>query len=221
MIAYGLGAFATAGIIRQFVLGVRGRRRALGEPRAVALGRATRSNPRLYGGLVVHFGVVLIAVVLAVSSAYGANREVRLRRGQSASVSGYTLTYLGSRVDRSLQKTTVSAAVRIERGDHDLGVYAPAVSTFPNSTEGIGTPSVHTGPIEDVYLTLVSSPKEGGRVTLGVRVNPMILWLWIGGGVMALGTILALAPRLRRRPRGTVRAEPEPEPVDELEEVSA
>ena len=29
----------------------------------------------------------------------------------------------------------------------------------------------------------------------------MILWLWIGGGVMALGTILALAPRLRRRPR--------------------
>jgi cytochrome c-type biogenesis protein CcmF len=221
VVAYGLGAFATAGIIRQFVLGVRGRRRALGEPRAVALGRATRSNPRLYGGLVVHFGVVLIAVVLAVSSAYGANREVRVRRGQSASVSGYTFTYLGSSVDRSLQKTTVSAAVRIERGDHNLGVYAPAVSTFPNSTEGIGTPSVHTGLIEDVYLTLVSSPKEGGRVTLGVRVNPMILWLWIGGGVMALGTILALAPRLRRRPRAGVSAEPEPEPVDELEEVPA
>ncbi len=201
---------------------MRGRRRALGEPRAVALGRATRSNPRLYGGLVVHFGVVLIAVVLAVSSAYGANREVRLRRGQSATVSGYTLTYLGSTVDRSQQKTTVSAAVRIARGNHDLGVYAPAVSTFPNSTEGIGTPSVHTGVVEDVYLTLVSSPKEGGRVTLGVRVNPMILWLWIGGGVMALGTILALAPRLRRR-RGTPKAhtEPEPEPADELAEVPA
>ena len=146
MIAYGLGAFATAGIVRQFVLGVRGRRRALGEPRAVALGRATRSNPRLYGGLVVHFGVVLIAVVLAVSSAYGANREVRLRRGQSATVSGYTLTYLGSKIDRSRRRRPPSPpAVRIERGDHDLGVYAPAISTFPNSTEGIGTPSVHTG----------------------------------------------------------------------------
>jgi cytochrome c-type biogenesis protein CcmF len=221
VVAYGLGAFATAGIVRQFVLGVRGRRRALGEPRTVALGRATRSNPRLYGGLVVHFGVVLIAVVLAVSSAYGANREVRLRRGASATVSGYTLTYLGSKVDRSAQKTTISAAVRVKRGDHDLGVYAPAVSTFPNSTEGIGTPSVHTGPIEDVYLTLVSSPKDGGRITLGVRVNPMILWLWIGGGVMALGTILALAPRLRRRPRTEMGAEPHPEPIDELEEVPA
>jgi cytochrome c-type biogenesis protein CcmF len=210
VLAYGLGAFATAGIARQFVLGVRGRRRALGESRTVALGRATRSNPRLYGGLVVHFGVVLIAVVLAASSSYGANREVRLKRGQSAEVSGYTLTFLRMKVRPSAQKTTVSADVRVSRGSHNLGVYTPAISTFPNSTEGIGTPSVHTGLLEDVYLTLVSSPNDGGRITLGVRVNPMILWLWIGGAVMALGTMLALAPRLRRRPRTPARPESAP-----------
>jgi len=224
VLAYGLGAFATAGIVRQFVLGVRGRRRALGESRTVALGRATRSNPRLYGGLVVHFGVVLIAVTLAVSSSYGAHREVRLARGQSATVSGYTLTYLGAHIDRSAQKTSISAPIRVARGDHVLGVYAPAISTFPNSTEGIGTPSVRTGVVEDVYLTLVSSPTKGGRITLGVRVNPMILWLWIGGGVIALGTILALAPRLRRRVRPVPIAEhraagTEPAPEDALEPV--
>jgi hypothetical protein len=27
----------------------------------------------------------------------------------------------------------------------------------------------------------------------------MILWLWIAGGVMALGTVLALVPSKRRR----------------------
>jgi cytochrome c-type biogenesis protein CcmF len=221
VLAYGLGAFATAGIVRQFVLAMRGRRRALGEPRTVALGRATRSNPRLYGGLVVHFGVVLVAVVLAVSSSYGANTEVRLRRGESATVDGYTLTYLGSRTTRTEQKTSVAADVRIARGDSDLGVYAPSISTFPNSTEGIGTPSVRTGFVEDLYLTLISSPNDGGRITLGVRVNPMIVWLWIGGGVIALGTILALAPRLRRRPRAPVAAPTAPHPADELEEVPA
>jgi len=224
VLAYGLGAFASAGIVRQFVLGMRGRRRALGESRTVALGRATRSNPRLYGGLVVHFGVVLIAVTLAVSSSYGAHREVRLTRGQSATVSGYTLTYLGAHIDRSAQKTSISAPIRVARGDHVLGVYAPSISTFPNSTEGIGTPSVHTGIVEDVYLTLVSSPSKGGRITVGVRVNPMILWLWIGGGVIALGTILAFAPRLRRRVRPAPIAErpaagTEPQPRDALESV--
>jgi cytochrome c-type biogenesis protein CcmF len=228
VLAYGLGAFATAGIVRQFVLGIRGRRRALGEPRAVALGRATRSNPRLYGGLVVHFGVVLIAVVLAASSAHGARRDLKLERGESATVSGYTLTYLGSRTDRSDQKVTVSADIKVAKGDRVLGTYAPAISTYPNSFDGIGTPSVHTGIVDDVYLTLVSSPNAQREITLGVRINPLIVWLWIGGGFMALGTILALAPRLRRRPRSipadelapVPAADPDPREPDAREEVS-
>ena len=102
----------------------------------------------------------------------------------------------------------MSARVRVERGGDDLGVYEPAVSTFPNSTQGIGTPSVRTGIREDVYLTLVSSPNARGRVTLGVAINPLILWLWIGGGVMALGTLIALAPSLRRRTEGVWRQTP-------------
>ena len=161
-LAYGLGAFATAGIVRQFVLGVRGRRRALGEPRAVALGRATRSNPRLYGGLVVHFGVVLIAVVLAASSAYGANRDVKLAEAASRRRCPGTRSPTSARTDRSATRRPPSPPTcEVEQGDRDLGVYAPAISTYPNSTEGIGTPSVHTGLVDDVYLTLVSSPKDG------------------------------------------------------------
>jgi cytochrome c-type biogenesis protein CcmF len=159
-------------------------------------------------------------VVLAASSAYGTNREVKLRRGESATVSGYTMTYLGAHTDSTDQKVKVSANVRVTKGDRVLGTYAPAISTYPNSNEGIGTPSVHTGIADDVYLTLVSSPNAQHRITLGVRINPMIVWLWIGGGFMALGTILALAPRLRRRtPRDPVGdAGPEPQPESEFRE---
>jgi cytochrome c-type biogenesis protein CcmF len=188
VLTFGLAAFALGGIARQFAVGAR----------AHGLARVVRSNPRLYGGLVVHVGVVLVAVAVASSSGYSTRREVRLRAGESAAVAGYRVTYLDSRTDRSDQKTTVSARVRVERGDDDLGVYAPAISTFPNSTQGIGTPSVRTGLREDVYLTLVSSPNQRGRVTLAVAVNPLVVWLWIGGGVIALGTLVALAPSLRR-----------------------
>ena len=97
-----------------------------------------------------------------------------------------------------------------------LGVYAPSISTFPNSSEGIGTPSVRTGLREDVYLTLVSSLSESKRVTVGVAVNPMVLWLWVGGGVMAIGTIVALIP-VRRRDRGTTDRVPAPVPAEPVE----
>ncbi|HEX7521768.1 MAG TPA: heme lyase CcmF/NrfE family subunit [Acidimicrobiia bacterium] len=218
LLTFGLAAFAIGGIVRQFYIGVRARLGASGERAPGALTGMVRGNPRLYGGLVVHLGVVLIAVALAASSGYGAKREVRLRVGQSATVDGYRVTYLGSTRAVTGQKTTVKARVRIERGGDNLGTYAPAISTFPNSTEGIGTPSVHTGALRDVYLTLVSSPNQRGRVTIGVLVNPMVVWIWIGGGVMALGTLIALAPtmraRLRRDPRrGRLASDPDGGPV--------
>jgi cytochrome c biogenesis factor len=57
-----------------------------------------------------------------------------------------------------------------------------------------------------VYLTLVSAPNAGGTggaggpVTLGVQVGTFVMWLWIGGLIMALGIVLALTPTRRRRP---------------------
>jgi cytochrome c-type biogenesis protein CcmF len=210
VLAFGLAAFALTGIGRQLWIGVRARRRAHGEHAALALARTVRSNPRLYGGLLVHVGVVLVAVAIAVSQSYTTKREVRLARNESATVAGYRVTYLGARTVTSGQKTTVSAQVRVRNGSRSLGVYAPAISTFPNSNEGIGTPSVRTGLLNDVYLTLVSSPNERGRVTVGVQITPMALWLWLGGGVMALGTIVALAPTLGRLRRGR-------RPVDQLD----
>jgi cytochrome c-type biogenesis protein CcmF len=219
VVTFGLGAFALAGIVRQIFVGVRARRQAHAENPAVALGRTVRSNPRLYGGLVVHTGVVIIAIAIAVSSGYLTKREVQLRRGESATVRDYTVTYLNSAIATSGQKTTIKARIRVERGGHNLGVYAPGISTFPNSNGGIGTPSVHTSWREDLYLSLVSSPTSAERVTLGVGVNPMILWLWLGGGVMAFGTLLALLPSRRRATVPDLTAAVEPS-VPAREEVA-
>ncbi len=75
-----------------------------------------RGNPRLYGGLLVHVGVVSIAVAIAASSGYTTKREVELARGESATVRGFTVTYLGPDLERSDQKTTVKARVAVSRG---------------------------------------------------------------------------------------------------------
>jgi cytochrome c-type biogenesis protein CcmF len=47
---------------------------------------------------------------------------------------------------------------------------------------------------EDLYLILGSFDRDGGWVTVKALVNPLVTWLWIGGGVMALGTVLAMLP---------------------------
>jgi cytochrome c-type biogenesis protein CcmF len=218
VVSFGLGSFALAGIARSMISAVRSRRAAHAEalPRAVV--NTVRGNPRLYGGLVVHSGVVIIAIALGVSSGYATRREVSLQRGESATVAGYTVRYLGSETKVQPQKTTILARVQLHQGGRALGVYSPAISSFPNSTDGIATPSVHTGVFRDIYLTLVSSPTSG-RVTIGVAVNPLVSWLWIGGLIMGLGTAIALVPTRRRKVLPSAPMKP-PEPAVADREVA-
>jgi cytochrome c-type biogenesis protein CcmF len=213
IVAFGLGAFAVAGIVRQYTLGVAATRRAdaaLG--RIGALRRTVAGNRRLYGGLVVHVGVVVIAVALAASMGYTKKLEVQVAQGERITLGGHSFTYLGLQERQTGQKTTLQARVKVERGGRSLGVYGPALSIFPNAPGGsaIGTPSVRTGLLRDVYLTLVKSPDDSGRVTLGVQISPLIVWLWIGGGIIVAGTAVAIWPARRPR-RRAVRAGREPE----------
>jgi cytochrome c-type biogenesis protein CcmF len=57
--------------------------------------------------------------------------------------------------------------------------------------------AIHSTLTEDLYVILAGH--EGEVATFKVLVNPLVVWIWIGGGVMALGTILALSPDRRRR----------------------
>jgi len=190
LLAFTLGAFAASAAIRQLVLSAR---------RQGLRGLIGRAN----GGMVVHLGVVLIAVAFAASHAYRAAGEFRLTPGQSAEVAGHRITYLGTeRVERS-NKTSVQARVRVDGGK----VYAPALHEFPFATQAIGSPSVRSGLLDDVYLTLVAAPERASRAaTISVIVQPLIVWLWIGGVLMALGTMLAAWPGRRRHPTSPTSA---------------
>jgi cytochrome c-type biogenesis protein CcmF len=62
--------------------------------------------------------------------------------------------------------------------------------------------------LRDVYLTLVASPDQDGRITLGVQLSPLMVWLWIGGGVIVLGTGVAVWPARRARRRSSAGSDP-------------
>jgi len=82
---------------------------------------------------------------------------------------------------------------RVHVGDD--GVFTPSLSEFRFGGQSIGTPSVRVSAADDVYLALQALPEEGSdEVLLRVVVQPLIIWLWIGGTVMALGTVLSAWP---------------------------
>jgi cytochrome c-type biogenesis protein CcmF len=183
VLAFGLGAFAGGAALRQVVLASR---------RQGWRGVVGRTN----GGMIVHLGVVLIAVALAASQSYSSEIELRMEEGETATVEGHTLVFEGLETSEDSEKTTIAARIRV-----DGRVYEPAVNEFVFGGQTIGTPSVSTGLRQDVFLALLDVPEEpGDPAVIRVVIQPLVTWLWIGGGVMALGTALAAFPGKRRRP---------------------
>jgi len=204
LLAFGLGAFAAASAGRALVLSVRGAwrgARTSGAPPARAVlagwrGLVGRAN----GGMIVHIGVVVIAVGLAAATAFGQRSEVHLARGQTTSFDGHTVELVDTRTVVSSSHTALQAGLRIDGGS----VFYPAISQFGAGTQAVGTPAIDSSWRDDVYLTIDSIPDRGTVWTFGVVVQPLVMWLWIGGGLVVVGSILSAIPGRRRRPTDPV-----------------
>jgi len=157
------------------------------------------------GGMVVHLGVVILALGVVCSTAYASRTEVTLATGQATVVDGQYLTFHGFRVVRSRLENATQVLVSV---DHHL--LTPAVTTFNGrSGQTVGTPAIDSTLSRDVYVTFdavggtgstsgaqIRSDLPSGSVVLGVTVEPLLSWLWIGGLVIGLG---AAASFVRRR----------------------
>ncbi len=184
VLAFGLGGFAGGSALRQ--LGLACRRRGL-------RGLIGRSS----GGMIVHVGVVLIAVALAAGNSYVRQGEFTLQPGQEAEISGHTLAYEGSDVIEYPNRLERTARVRVDGGR----VYEPGIAVYPFAGQTIRVASVRSTPFDDVALSVLQFPDgDDDSVSLRATVQPLVVWLWVGGLVMALGTAAAILPSRRRRP---------------------
>jgi cytochrome c-type biogenesis protein CcmF len=199
--ALGLAAFVATSNASEMVRGVRAHANATGRRLPAATVGVLARNRRLYGGLVAHLGLAMAAAAITVSSSFAHQTEVTLVRGQATQFVGYTLTYQGEHTLHQPQREVLIADVSVTRDGESLGELTPSVNLYPGTTDPIGTPSIHYGVLNDLYASLVGFDRVGGasRASFRFFLNPGVLWLWVGGGIMALGGLLAAWPERRRR----------------------
>ncbi len=139
--------------------------------------------------MVVHLGVVLLAFGLAAAESYRVDQLGRLSLGETLEVAGTELTYLGSgnRSDERIDQTFVN--ISINNGD----IYAPAITRYRAQGMVVPTPSVKSGLFRDIYLVVDEVPEQtNGPIRLRAIIRPMVIWIWIGGLLMAAGSLLAV-----------------------------
>ena len=143
----------------------------------------------------VHFAVALMALAIAFSQTYRLESEKTLYRGQSWEVAGLRLTFQGVRALDEGRRFAVEALVQTNR----FGEVRPRLHFYPQMNAPLPAPKVVYTPGNDYYFLLMDFDREKGEwASLRLIVTPLVFWMWVAGGLMALGTLYILWPVSRR-----------------------
>ncbi len=194
-------------IMQEFVRSIRARRTMTGENPFTAFGNLLRRNGQRYGGYIVHLGIVLMGVAIVGISFYQTQTNVTLRQGEQVKLAGYTLTYTGMTQERASNFTSFRANLQLQSpSGQQLGELTPGRNVYDKNEEMTTSEvGLRMWPSEDIYVVINGWEGQGESATFTLYVNPLTIWLWLGGVVLALGTLICVWPHPQRKEE-TVRA---------------
>ena len=206
VLAYTFSAFVLAAIAIEFVRGTRARK-ALGAPSWwAAFSGLVGRNRRRYGGYVVHAAIVLLAIGVAGSSAYGVTKIRHLKPGDTMHVRAYSLTYLGSVIRHAGNHDELRARLAVRRGGESLGTYMAGKNEYFAEQQVSNEVAIRTDWLRAEDLFVIGDQfDKNGTVYLKVLVKPLVDLIWLAGLVFLLGSVITLWPdaveqrRLARR----------------------
>ena len=196
LISFSLCIFVLATLFLEFFNGTRTRHAVFNENYLKALWNLVAKNKRRYGGYIIHVGVVL-AFVAITGSAFNTEKQVTVKPGESFDISKYRLRYDALSSYPTANKQTVVASLTLFNEEHNKGVLLPEKSLYQGQDQATSEVAIRTTLKEDLYVILAGYDEESA--TFKVLVNPLVIWLWIGGGIMTLGTIIVMLPDRKKR----------------------
>jgi len=183
--------FMFATHVQEFIQGTRARMRATKENIFRAIYKLIRKNQRRYGGYIVHIGIALIAVGVIASHAYSEEVLKTVNLGESFTIGDYELTFKGLTETTDKGNGIVVADIGTTYRGKDVGTVQPEKVFYESWPEPSTEVAIKTNWKEDLYLVL-SSWENREKITLQVKVNPFVSWIWAGGIIMIIGTAVAL-----------------------------
>src|SRR5690606_2505001 len=199
VLAFAFAAFTLASTLGEFAVGARARMRAHGESAPVALGRLIGANRRRYGRYIAHLGVISMAIGIAASSTFQRIHDATLAPGESIRAGRYDVRFDQLWAQNEPHRFVVGADLTILVQGREVGTLAPRLNFYGDRDEPITTPGVRTRLHEDLYINLMAFERDGSSGTFQVIIEPMVVWIWIGGGIIGLGGFIAVLPARRRR----------------------
>jgi cytochrome c-type biogenesis protein CcmF len=195
LLAFWLVALVTLVTLYEYYRAVVARHRRTGENYLLALWNLAGRNRRRYGGYIIHLGVVLMALGIIGIELFQTETQGTVQPGGSIRLGDYTMLFQRLDVfDTQDGRNVARAVVSVFKGDRFVGELHPRRDFFYDSQQTMTIPGVRSTMEDDFYVILVDWQSSAQGITFKVYHNPLVNWLWLGGLVFILGTLVAAWP---------------------------
>jgi cytochrome c-type biogenesis protein CcmF len=201
LVGYGLVAFAGFATLTEIWKGVAARHRR-GENYWAAFSRLIGRDRHRYGGYFIHLGMVVLGLGVIGSTSFQQIRQETLDVGDRLAIGDYELQHNGlynATAEDGRQMTI--ARMTVYKDGEIVDHIRPRRDTFftfnqqtgnLEPTTNMSIPGTHSTLANDVYAIITFW--EGNRVTFRAYLNPLINFIWLGGFILIVGTLVALWP---------------------------
>jgi cytochrome c-type biogenesis protein CcmF len=196
---FGLGVFVLGTIVQEFWRGMRARQALLKESAPQALARVVGKNRRRYGGYVIHVGIVMAFFGVAASSVFRTEVQQAVSPGQEIEIGRYRLRFeqIENREDGHMAATAAVLSVFVD--GKQIDTLRPEKRFYKKPKQPTTEVANRSTLREDLYVVLGSYDPKSKLATILAYVNPLVVWIWLGGLMTALGTAVAVWPGAAER----------------------
>jgi cytochrome c-type biogenesis protein CcmF len=196
LLGFWLGAFVVSVTLYEFWRGANARHNTSGESLPVALWRLAGRNRRRYGGYIIHLGVILMSLGIIGIEMFQTETQGTIPQGGELSMGAYSVRFDSLAIFNTDDGRNVArAVVSVFKDGKFVGELHPRRDFFYESQQPMTIPGVRSTWEDDLYVLLVDwQPVSTQGATFKVYRNPLVNWLWLGGFVFILGTLVAAWP---------------------------
>ena len=150
-----------------------------------------------WGMLVAHVGIGVFILGVAVVKSYESASEVKMRPGERASAGGYEFQLMDLKETRGPNYMAVRATVNVSRNGSPVTVMYPEKRMYLVQKMPMTEAAIDSSIFRDLYVSL-GEPVDDVSWIVRVQHKPLVVWIWGGCLLMALGGLLAASDRRYR-----------------------
>jgi cytochrome c-type biogenesis protein CcmF len=156
-------------------------------------GSAVWRNRRLFGGIVAHIGLAMLAFGVIYSSFYAVEIDLLTSQGATIQFQGYDIQVGDMQHQQRENYHADILPLDIYEGNEFQAKIFPEIREYANDDNIFGEVAYYSTVKGDLYFVLQGYDLRRDIVRFQLLFQPLIIWIWIGCVIMCIGAIYGVS----------------------------